>query len=197
MAQILRACSQLEELTLHNCTHVAGGYDTHYSSPLLGATVALLHAAPSRDLDIPAPWRAGYRGLRELVLRWDASQQHADLTRYMLRDLAPIPSVSVHADSVMLRVPRVRDKLPAALTIVARSVQLVRGGSAADVMADMASFSARCQLVVEGVRLDDLVANWVPFTQTDRVEKYYGYDSEGVDWDEDGTVDAATDVDEY
>ena len=196
VSQILRACTRLEELTLHNCGHVAGGHYTRHSSPFLGATAALLHAGPSKDIYHPARWGNGNRGLRDLQLHWDASQQHARVTRFMLMDLAPIPS-TIHADSVALRVPRAAERLPAALELVCRSMRLVRRGSVAHLESDVAGFRSRCKLVAEGVCFDDVVASWVPLTRADRVENYDGYDSEiEAYWNEDDTVEAASDLDE-
>ena len=176
-AQILSACSQLEELTLRNCTHAATHQWARYSCPFLGATAALLHrAGSSRNLAtyhrFGRPPRVGYRGLRELQLHWHAAEKHAHITRYMLEDLAPVPSVSIHADSIRLRVPGALDPVPAALKIVARSMQLVRSGSGAELSADLASLRSRCQLIVVGVCMDEVVASWVPLTQRDYIEDY-------------------------
>ena len=168
-AQILQACSRLEELTLCNCTHAVSSRDRweRYSSSFLGATVALLRAV-AFVYRWPSTQQIGDRGLRRLHLHWDASQQHAQLPSCMLTDLAMIPSITIHAASVELPVPGPRDELlPAALTIVTRSLQLVRGGSFAELQTDMASFRSRCQLVVEGACLDAAVADWVPNTQPD------------------------------
>jgi len=188
-------------LTLRNCTHPAEGtdYNTRYSSPLLGATAALLHAAPSKDLYHPAPWRIGYRGLREVVLHWDASQEHAHITCFMLADLAPVPSVTIHADSIMLRVPRALDPLPLTLKLVTRSMQLVRRDRGAPLESDLASFRSRCDLVIEGVCLDEVVASWVPLTHRDPVEIIHGYDygSEDELWEGYAASDSEVDVDEF
>ena len=156
VAQILSGCSQIEELTLCGCTHDLLHETLRYNCPLLGATAALLDGLwSSRAIGVPYHWRpkypvTGYRGLRDLQLHWSQAQQHAHITRYMLKDLAAVPSVSIYADSIMLRVPGELDQLPAALKIVARSMQLIRSGTVDGVKSDLASFRARCQLVNRG-----------------------------------------------
>jgi len=177
-SQILKACSFLEELTLCGCTHNLVHESSRYSCPFLGATAARLDGIwPSSSIGVPYALMmkypvTGYRGLRDLQLHWSPVQQHAHITRYMLKDLAAVPSVSIFADSVMLRMPGALDPLPAALKIVARSMQLVRSGTAAELNTDLVSFHSRCQLVIEGVCLDEVVASWVPLTERDYFEDY-------------------------
>ncbi len=175
-SQIFWGCTRLEELTLDGCTHALTTESTRYSCPFLGATAARLHnRGSSKYVGVHLPWRRPrpvYRGLRHLQLRWSTAQQHAHITRYMLKDLAVVPSVSIYADSVMLRVPSELDQLPAALKIIARSMQLIRSGTVDGLRSELASFRSRCQLVIEGVCLDEVVANWSPFTEHDYVEDY-------------------------
>lgn len=158
MTQILSACPLLEDLTLWNCNSTLGG---GYSSllphavahPLLGAATQMMTAAAGSATRSPS--------LRSLQLRFDASLR-AYLNDCVLSELAAIPMITVHADSVVLCVPLPSAPVPAAVTIVTHRLGLTGCASFAELSADLASFRSRCQLTVEGTCLDTALAKWAP-----------------------------------
>ena len=118
--QILSACHQLEDLTLCGCTTCPRNYWRYtIVHPFISATAEHANAvARSATQSV---------GIRNLRLQWDKSQQHAYLDSGVLCDLAAVPSLEIHAASVVLCVPLPCAPVPAALKIATQHLQLCHG----------------------------------------------------------------------
>ena len=161
IVQILSACPSLEELTLRSCsTFHDDGSPRDSAAPshqVPGASAELL-----TSIERSSTQTRRLLSLRSRQWRRQASRQHAYLDSCVLCDLAGIPSVVVHADSVMLFVPERCDKVPVSLKIVTTDLQLAGCDFIDELNADLASFCSRCQLAVEGVCLETVIAKWAP-----------------------------------